>query len=132
VNSFETGAIVTHTLYPNLVGEVLDVHQRFGLLVRWQSESRAMRHLCDKPQRHPPEFLVLASEWKSIPKTSEGLNCMESEELDTNSRQHAPVMESETPEIIEEPLEEAIEESLLSEPLPTEEAEDLEKECEYD
>ena len=125
--SIEIGATVKHVFYPALVGEVLNVSERFGVSVRWKSEDKKVRHLC-REQRHPAQFLVLENE--SIPEMHEGLRCMENETLDMNPQEKPPEIDFEEvetqPEII---ADEPIEEALLSEPLPTE-PEDLEDEFE--
>jgi hypothetical protein len=126
------GDIVTHSLYTNLVGSVIDIN-KFGVLVRWASQSRAMQHMCAQPKRHPAQFIVLAEQWKSVRKTTEGLNCMDedketAEQSELDESRLVVETEAELPEIVEEPVE-AIEESVDSDPLPAEsEYEELEEE----
>lgn len=129
MKSVEIGALVGHQFYDSIVGEVLDINKRFGVLVRWQSEDRKMAHICREPRRHLAQHLVLASEWKSIQKTNEGLSCVDDEEADDEESENK--VEVEVPDIVaDEPVtEEPIPEAVNSDPLPAEEeaVEDLEE-----
>jgi hypothetical protein len=131
MNPIEVGAIVTHRFYPDsLVGEVLKASPRFGFQVRWQSQASKMRHMCGEPRWHLANALVLPNEWESISKASEGLRCVEDESQDTERQVDVAEGES-SPEVVDalEPAEVAgpIEESVNSEPLPTEDEEALEE-----
>jgi hypothetical protein len=121
VTPIEIDSVATHMLYTDLVGHVLAVDD-FGVLVEWTTQNHKMRRLCGEPRRHPIQFLVPANEWKSVPKTSEGLSCVD-EEIDDAEPEHKS--EAEVPEIedvAEEPaVEAAIEEAADSAPLPSEE-----------
>jgi hypothetical protein len=120
VTPIEVNSVVTHTLYTDLVGRVIGLNE-FGALVEWTTQNRKFQHMCGQ-RRHPIQFLVLANEWESVPKSSQGLSCVDEETTDAEPEHKIEADVPDIEDVAEEPAVEApIEEAADSVPLPSEE-----------
>lgn len=106
MKTVEIDSEVTHVFYPKRIGRVLKISDRFGITVGWYNEKQILSHA--------PRLIVCVEDAESIPKASEGLNCL-NEEIREN--EIAPVTEGESDDA-EPQVEAPIEESANSEPLP--------------